>query len=455
MRPAQSQAQALSSRDPRLFSVSLAFRSFRRDFALSPFWAYAVFGVAPVLVAALLGVGLYLVFRDDMLTALMRRQAQMQFAYEDRIAALRDQVDMMASRQMANQDTVEGKVAELAVRQARLESRSALVTALAARVAPNDGLSTLPHAPPMAAPVRQVADPAKAVTGKAPQDGKPPQEAKEGKPAPEGFDLRRGAGGSSVGEDLSDASDSLTPAERLRKLSQTFERIERKQVAALENLRAPATARAEHLRLAFAEAGLPLERLLRHAGASLPQETPDQRRDAVGGPYEPAEGLSDFDRAYARLNQSVTLMDGLRRALPFAPLRQPLSGALDVTSVFGYRTDPFFGRPALHSGMDLRADMGAPVRATASGRVTVAEPSGGYGNMVEVDHGAGLATRYGHLSEIDVQDGQWVEAGTLIGRVGSTGRSTGPHLHYEVRIDGVAVDPSRYLKAGHLLNAGL
>jgi murein DD-endopeptidase MepM/ murein hydrolase activator NlpD len=87
--------------------------------------------------------------------------------------------------------------------------------------------------------------------------------------------------------------------------------------------------------------------------------------------------------------------------------------------------------------------------------VTVAEPSGGYGNMVEVDHGAGLATRYGHLSEIDVQDGQWVEAGTLIGRVGSTGRSTGPHLHYEVRIDGVAVDPSRYLKAGHLLNAGL
>jgi murein DD-endopeptidase MepM/ murein hydrolase activator NlpD len=148
-------------------------------------------------------------------------------------------------------------------------------------------------------------------------------------------------------------------------------------------------------------------------------------------------------------------MDGLRRALPFAPLRQPLPGMLDVTSTFGYRTDPFFGRPALHTGIDFRGEYGEPVRATAAGRVIAAGPAGGYGNMVEIDHGAGLTTRYGHLSRIFVADGQWVTAGAELGAIGSTGRSTGPHLHYEVRVDGTPVDPSRYLKAGKLLNAAL
>jgi murein DD-endopeptidase MepM/ murein hydrolase activator NlpD len=149
------------------------------------------------------------------------------------------------------------------------------------------------------------------------------------------------------------------------------------------------------------------------------------------------------------------LIDGLRRALPYAPLRQPLPGQLEVPSNFGYRTDPFLGRPALHSGMDLRGDYGEPIRATAAGRVSVAGPASGYGNMVEIDHGAGLATRYGHMSRVDVEEGQWIQAGAIIGAIGSTGRSTGPHLHYEVRVDGGAVDPSRYIRAGRLLNAGL
>jgi murein DD-endopeptidase MepM/ murein hydrolase activator NlpD len=102
----------------------------------------------------------------------------------------------------------------------------------------------------------------------------------------------------------------------------------------------------------------------------------------------------------------------------------------------------------MHTGIDLRDDYGAPVRATAAGRVVAAEWSGGYGNMVEVDHGNGLATRYGHLSAIAVRQGQPVEVGTVLGRIGSTGRATGPHLHYEVRIDDEAVDPSRFLRAG-------
>jgi murein DD-endopeptidase MepM/ murein hydrolase activator NlpD len=456
MRPAPHHAS--NPRDPHLFAVSLAFRSFRRDFALAPVWAYLLFGLVPMMVAALLGTGLYFVFRDDMLAALMRRQAQMQFAYEDRIANLRNQIERMATRQLANQDTVESKVAELAMRQARLESRSALVSALAARIAPGhapasgDALSAIMRPAAEAAIMRPAPAAADALPAAASAYAAPaaPAAVPDAKPAPEGFDLRRGTDGAPVPQDLSDAGDARTPQQRLRALAGKVDRIERLQVSTLETLRKPAASRAESLRLAFAEAGLPVDRLLRRANAIRPQPN-----DAIGGPFEPAGMEGAFERAYGEVKSNVSLMDELRSALPYAPLRQPLPGPLDVTSPFGYRIDPFLGRPALHSGVDLRAAYGEPVRATAAGRVAIAAPAGGYGELVEIDHGAGLATRYGHLSEIDVSPGEWVQAGAIVGRIGATGRSTGPHLHYEVRVDGAAVDPGRYLKAGRLLHASL
>ena len=138
----------------------------------------------------------------------------------------------------------------------------------------------------------------------------------------------------------------------------------------------------------------------------------------------------------------------MTRLLPILPVRAPLIGDASVSSPFGYRTDPFLGRPELHPGVDLVQDYGSEIHATAGGRVTHAGPMGGYGDMVEVDHGNGLVTRYGHLSEILVAEGQEVTAGALLGRLGSTGRSTGPHLHYEVRVDGEPVDPERFLAAG-------
>ena len=107
-----------------------------------------------------------------------------------------------------------------------------------------------------------------------------------------------------------------------------------------------------------------------------------------------------------------------------------------VTSPFGYRADPFLGRLALHPGVDLAEAYGAEIHAAAAGRVVHAGPAGGYGNMVEIDHGNGLATRYAHMSETLVEEGQEVDKGAVLGRLGSTGRSTGPHLHYEVRVDG-------------------
>ena len=102
----------------------------------------------------------------------------------------------------------------------------------------------------------------------------------------------------------------------------------------------------------------------------------------------------------------------------------------------------------MHAGIDFREESGAPVRATANGVVDEAGWAGGYGNMVEIAHGNGLATRYGHMSEILVTNGEKVVIGQIIGRVGTTGRSTGPHLHYETRINGQAVDPMRFLRVG-------
>jgi murein DD-endopeptidase MepM/ murein hydrolase activator NlpD len=133
-------------------------------------------------------------------------------------------------------------------------------------------------------------------------------------------------------------------------------------------------------------------------------------------------------------------------------LELPVTGR--VTSGYGVRRDPFTGVPANHLGLDVGAPEGTPIRAPAGGVVLAAGPKGGYGNAVEIDHGDGLVTLYGHASELLVSPGQTVEPGQAIATVGSTGRSTGPHLHFEVRVAGRPVDPSVALKKYGLRTEG-
>ncbi len=421
--------------------IDFAYKNLRRELALHPALAGAIFGLVPLLLLSCSGVGFYSIFRDDMLASLVRRQARLQSTYEERIGALRVQMDVAASQRIQDQQAYQARLAELAAREARLETQGAQVSALAAQIIPA-GAAKLDAAAITIAVRRVPASP----------PAKPALTGELDKPAPAGFDLRGVQLLDPSGKDMTENVDPVAPEQRLRDLAKNFDRLELGQIAALDNLRAPIAAKGERLRQAFDEAGLPVERLLRHA-ASQRSEKIDP---GVGGPFEPAPaGAGAFERAYAGVSQSLAAIDGLRRALAYAPLRQPLFGPLDVTSSFGFRTDPFLGRPALHTGMDLRGDTGDPVRATAAGRVVIAGPSGGYGNLVEIDHGAGLATRYGHLSQIEVEEGQWIDAGAVLGEIGSTGRSTGPHLHYEVRTDGAAIDPSRYLRAGRLLNSAL
>lgn len=126
------------------------------------------------------------------------------------------------------------------------------------------------------------------------------------------------------------------------------------------------------------------------------------------------------------------------------PSSKPVNAAFNSSS-YGWRVDPFTGQMAFHEGLDFMADAGTPIYAAASGIVTAAEKTPDYGNIVKLDHGSGIETRYAHASRILVKPGQRVEKGQIIAEIGNTGRSTGAHLHFEVRMNGAALDPRKYL----------
>ncbi|HEX8572671.1 MAG TPA: M23 family metallopeptidase [Allosphingosinicella sp.] len=174
---------------------------------------------------------------------------------------------------------------------------------------------------------------------------------------------------------------------------------------------------------------------------------PSRLQAGVGGPYEAIETVRAADPNFKALFHSWTKLDQLEQGTVAIPSAEPVQGT-NFTSGFGIRSDPFRGRAAMHAGIDLAGPIGTPIYATADALVGRSEyNSGGYGNLVELDHGHGIQTRYGHLSKSLVTAGQRVKRGDMIGLMGSTGRSTGSHLHYEVRIDGKAVNPVPFLKS--------
>jgi len=227
----------------------------------------------------------------------------------------------------------------------------------------------------------------------------------------------------------------------LDRIEASLDLVERRQTAALDSVERQYEDKARRVRSVLSELGLKLD--------STPR--------ATGGPFIPVAlppQSQSFERTLTRASIARAYADDVSARLAAVPLRQPVSGEIEITSPFGVRVDPFLHVAAMHTGLDFRGPSGEPVHATAAGTVTSAGWSGGYGQMVEIDHGNGLSTRYGHLSEIDVAIGQKVRAGQVIGRLGSTGRSTGPHLHYETRIEGEAVNPEKFLAAGAKLFGG-
>jgi hypothetical protein len=235
------------------------------------------------------------------------------------------------------------------------------------------------------------------------------------------------------------ARPGASPVARLEAVREDQDRL----ITAAESV---ARNRAERLRTAFRLAGVDPSAFA-HGSADR------------GGPLITAgdpralAAVLDVDQAFAsriqRAASDMSEMHNLSLAEASLPLHRPtVDGQTHQTSGFGVRADPFSGESAFHSGLDFAGPMNTPVYATAPGVVSFTGPRSGYGNVVEIDHGNGFKTRFGHLHTIAVAVGQRVAIGTRVGGIGSTGRSTGPHLHFEVWQNGRALNPLRFLRAG-------
>ena len=386
-----------------------------RQVRLGPVAFWIAVGTVVILAGWSATTATYFAFSDDVIKGLLARQAEQQYAYEDRIAELRAQIDRTTSRQLLDQEQFEQKLNDLLRRQATLESRATALNGIGADPATTGSL-------------RAAADPAKAA----------PINDSMLTPRP----LDRGTFLEPERTPNKKPGKEADITLKLGRIEASLDRVDRRQTASLVQLQQRYEGKARKMRSVLAELGLKLD-------ANPPA--------GIGGPFVPLPLPSEnqsFERALNRVNVARAYADKLSATLVTVPVREPVTGEIDFSSPYGVRVDPFLRVQAMHTGIDFRGTFGEPIHATAAGTVTSAGWNGGYGQMVEVDHGNGLATRYGHLSEIDVKVGQSIRVGQVVGRLGSTGRSTGPHLHYETRVDGEAVNPEKFLKAGATLFGG-
>ncbi|MHC2505943.1 murein DD-endopeptidase MepM/ murein hydrolase activator NlpD [Bradyrhizobium elkanii] len=302
----------------------------------------------------------YFAFRDDVLTRLIARQAEMQYAYEDRISELRAKVDRTTSRQLLDQEQFDQKLDQIMKRQSTLESRA---TALGAMPDVTSTGSIKPQGRAEAAPSSGPLKPSPisdTVIFVAPPDREARLESRApliAKTQPNQFAKAQGV-------------DNV-----LVRLQTSLDQVERRQVAALASVEDSIDSKVRRMRGVISDLGLNM--------AQLEAATP---RSGMGGPFVPVKLSADagaFERQLYRININRAQMQRLNQTLALVPYRKPVVGEVEFTSGFGVRTDPFLGRPAMHTGLDFRAAQGDPVRVTANGKVVSAGWAGGYGRMVE------------------------------------------------------------------------
>lgn len=242
--------------------------------------------------------------------------------------------------------------------------------------------------------------------------------------------------GETVSNSASEAAKTISKVSAAVPEAAELARLEGRQIAFVERLTRYADRRAQRAEAAIRKLGLNPSTMMNSAD-----------RDAMGGPLEllTSDANGRIDPRFERLGLSLARMSALERGLQGIPQVLPAS-IESISSGFGYRRDPFNGGGAMHSGLDFRGPTGAPIYAAAKGTVTFAGVKSGYGKVVEISHGNGLMTRYAHMSRFNTAVGAKVPAGSHIGAIGSTGRSTGPHLHFEVRINNTAVNPRPFLE---------
>ncbi len=383
--------------------IILVRRGRARAFTIRPWMAATFGGLSLLFLSAYVGGTAYLFFREDIVEASQVSQSQLRHGYEERIAALRSEVDRLASRNLVAQQELEMRLEEVLRRQAALGERQQMLTGLDLAAA--------------SAEVELLPD--EAVPPPAPRPALVPERAAMNtQPASKTSALPASADGA-----------------MLDRVEGALGMMERDLAMTVDTVTTTISQRTEQIASVLQSLGI--------------DDAPGL--DNVGGPYEPLalapHDTQSFLTTIAMVSDEIERLTLLREAADRLPLGRPIEN-VSVSSGFGPRVDPFVRRRAMHTGIDFLGTQGAAVRATAPGTVVSAGYAGGYGNMIEIDHGEGISTRYGHLSRIEVKVGDAIDPGEVIGRVGSTGRSTGPHLHYELRINDRAIDPMRFIRAG-------
>ncbi len=417
----QGSVSRVFGRRKKQHTIILASGDHIRHWTIHP-W---VFGLAASFLAVMaigyLMATTYLVLRDDLIGAAMARQARIQHAYEDRIAMLRSQVDSITSRQLLDQQMMEGRMAELMQQQARLSNRHGRLGLLLENA---DVVNFVPARIPVprAKPVNR---------------GTSSEQQRAEITRPETGQTLAVASLGLRGNGLAYAPVKVPAGQRadriFEELLTSLHTMEREQANHIHSLTSNAYQTAETINTILHKTGIPVE-----------------TDTGIGGPFINPENPTEFDSSLDELGTALQRLEKARSQARKMPVGNPAPNHA-ISSYFGKRRDPFLKRMAHHAGIDFRTRYGQAIQATGSGVVRKAGRQGGYGKMVEIDHGHGFRTRYAHLSRIDVKVGQTVEPGAKIGAAGSTGRSTGPHLHYEVRYNNKAINPMRFLKAGEKL----
>ncbi len=384
------------------------------------------------------GMTFVLLFGDRLSEKLIAQTSELQDAYEQRLQAYRAEIARLTiemEQSKFDQTSVEGRVVDIGRRQRQLETRLQALRSLSELV-----LQGMPAGPPTLTPAPGPTPPARG--GQAPV-----------LEMPKGSPIRRiGFEGHAlaivepaqftvpptVEADPAQASGVLESF--IERMDGSLKRAEQNQTLVLGSLVRVSEARIDRVRSALTLVGLTSDDITRMRGRGEP---------VLPNIVLPlSEQNSVFAERVGKIRQNFSLLYGSRYVIDTLPIFKPTPPETRFTSGFGIRVHPILGTKRLHAGLDLAAPIGTPVRAAGSGVVQSAGWGGGYGNLIKVDHGNNLLTRYAHLSRIDVAPGQPVAKGMIIGLMGSTGASTGSHLHFETRIGGTPMNPACFLLAG-------
>jgi murein DD-endopeptidase MepM/ murein hydrolase activator NlpD len=366
------------------------------------------------------------VFKDQLLALRERGMYDARLEYEDRIAELRNEVDRLNDRLMIDQNEYLGRADQIKLEFDKLVERHKRLVEFfrqdAARrsqgALQTQTIEKLPSPPADEEPADSHGD---------------QSELENGVP-------KRGVGAATFAGRYNGAFTSENEAAKpLEDLKSQFRNYERMEIALLDEATSLAEQRANRARAIFKSLGLDDAEVI--SSSDYPGEN-------TGGPLIPIEQAdAPADDVSLRMDSLLGVYeayDKLKHEALQLPLYMPLNDVVRMTSGYGIRRDPFRHTIAMHAGVDFKSGINSPVYATADGKVNVAGWEGAYGRMVEIVHDNGVATRYAHLNAITVAVGDRVRRGDMVGKLGNTGRSTGPHLHYETRVKGRAVDPVRF-----------